>query len=270
MTPLLHPKSKQVLDHLSSSLPQSLLLFGPVGVGLQTIATWLAGRHDTLRITPSTSPSGTKTIPVDAVRSLYTDTRTRRSSPLFVIIDDAESMSLAAANAFLKLLEEPTDNTHFILTSHHSDKLLPTVRSRLQAVAIQPVTPDQTTRFLTRSQQTDATKLAQLRFLADGLPAELSRLLASDRYFADQAAAMSDARLFLQGTTLDKLQLVKRYQENAAAASKLLDNVLVILSRTAATKPSPDVLIRSERALRAYDNIVRHASPRLQLLSLVL
>lgn len=53
-----------------------------------------------------------------------------------VWIKDAERMSIAAANALLKTLEEPAPDTYFILTPRRIESLLPTLRSRAQLHAI--------------------------------------------------------------------------------------------------------------------------------------
>lgn len=52
----------------------------------------------------------------------------------YVIIDPAEAMAAAAANALLKTLEEPPDGTGFILIAHSAAALLPTIVSRCQRV----------------------------------------------------------------------------------------------------------------------------------------
>lgn len=51
-----------------------------------------------------------------------------------VIIDPAEAMNVAAANAILKALEEPLSGTVYILLSHAPRRLLPTIRSRCQVI----------------------------------------------------------------------------------------------------------------------------------------
>ncbi|MBC7197069.1 MAG: DNA polymerase III subunit [Deferribacterales bacterium] len=48
----------------------------------------------------------------------------------FFLINDAHKMTHQAANAFLKTLEEPPENTIFILITHLPEKLLPTIQSR--------------------------------------------------------------------------------------------------------------------------------------------
>jgi DNA polymerase III subunit delta' len=60
---------------------------------------------------------------------------------LCVIVRAAEELTLQAANALLKTLEEPTARTHFVLVSSRPNRLLDTVRSRTLAVRFAPL-PD--------------------------------------------------------------------------------------------------------------------------------
>jgi len=60
----------------------------------------------------------------------------------FIIIDEASSMNASAANALLKMLEEPPEKTVFILTASDTGKLLPTVVSRCLLLSFSPI-PDQ-------------------------------------------------------------------------------------------------------------------------------
>jgi DNA polymerase-3 subunit delta' len=56
-----------------------------------------------------------------------------------VIVDPAEDMTISAANALLKRLEEPPERTLFMLVSHAPGRLLPTIRSRCQVVRLSPL-----------------------------------------------------------------------------------------------------------------------------------
>lgn len=55
---------------------------------------------------------------------------TYRAGARIVLVDPADSLNLAAANALLKVLEEPPLNTVFVLVSDRPRRLLPTIRSR--------------------------------------------------------------------------------------------------------------------------------------------
>ncbi|TDK38589.1 DNA polymerase III subunit delta' [Rhizobium deserti] len=56
-----------------------------------------------------------------------------------VIIDPADDLNRNAANAILKLLEEPPRRAMFLVLSHAPGKLLPTIRSRCQALKLSPL-----------------------------------------------------------------------------------------------------------------------------------
>lgn len=91
-------------------------------------------------------PPGTEAIYVATVRMVL---RRAAMAPALArrkvfVIGDAERMvpqegSEQAANAFLKLLEEPPRDTRIILTSSEPAALLPTIRSRVAAVRIAPL-----------------------------------------------------------------------------------------------------------------------------------
>ena len=71
-------------------------------------------------------------ITIDQIRSL--DNFIHQSSfenfPKFIVIDSADDLNLNASNALLKILEEPKQNTYFILITHQISNLLATLRSR--------------------------------------------------------------------------------------------------------------------------------------------
>jgi DNA polymerase-3 subunit delta' len=60
-----------------------------------------------------------------------------------VLIDTADDLNTAAANALLKLLEEPPADTVFLMISHMPSRLLPTIRSRCRTLACAPLDADQ-------------------------------------------------------------------------------------------------------------------------------
>lgn len=75
-------------------------------------------------------------IPVEEIRRV-THFLTRTASDgawRIVIVDPADDMNRNAANALLKTLEEPPARAMFILISHSSGRLLPTIRSRCQSI----------------------------------------------------------------------------------------------------------------------------------------
>jgi DNA polymerase III subunit delta' len=67
-----------------------------------------------------------------------------------VVIDGAEEMNRNAANAVLKILEEPPERGLLLLVSHNPGRLLPTVRSRCRRLALAPLSLALATQLLRR------------------------------------------------------------------------------------------------------------------------
>ena len=79
-----------------------------------------------------------KEIKVDAVRGAvgFSQSTAARGRGKVVLIHPAERMNAIAANSLLKTLEEPPGDARFILSCSAPEALLPTIRSRCQAVAL--------------------------------------------------------------------------------------------------------------------------------------
>lgn len=80
-----------------------------------------------------------------------------------IIMTGIEHMRKEAANAFLKLLEEPSENLIFLLTTNHSESLLPTIISRCQHIQLSALGTDD---------------IEQALIQRDGLPEEDAAYLA--------------------------------------------------------------------------------------------
>lgn len=75
-------------------------------------------------------PEEKSVITIEQVREATQRISVRQVGDVFVVIRPADVMSEAAANAFLKNLEEPRDKVHFVLITDSPSKLLPTILSR--------------------------------------------------------------------------------------------------------------------------------------------
>ncbi|MEX1182973.1 MAG: hypothetical protein WEF86_07035 [Gemmatimonadota bacterium] len=89
------------------------------------------------------------------------------------IVGDAEALvpqesSPEAANALLKLLEEPPADTTLILTAADPDVLLPTIRSRMLPVRLRPLATAHVERFLTVRTHAPADEAARVARLSEG------------------------------------------------------------------------------------------------------
>jgi DNA polymerase III delta prime subunit len=266
---VIHPTPKRVFDSLKSDPPQSLLISGTRGVGLLSIAQWFADQKLAGLVRPQDAKEKTDnengTISVEMIRRLYEQARAKYVSRQVIIIDDADRMSRGAQNAFLKLLEEPGSQIYFVLTSHSPQDLLPTIRSRTQHVIVQPLDKAASSQFIDSLGDVAAVKKAQLQFIAEGLPAELTRLVNDETYFAARSEIMGDARDLLQADTYKKLLVVQKYRSDRTKAIRLIDSCLQILRRSISARPQPAVVVQLKRLLETRERISANHNIPLQL-----
>ena len=83
-----------------------------------------------------------------------------------------ELMNGSSANALLKVLEEPPPQTLFLLVTNQSDKLLITILSRTQRVAVRAFTDEEVATYLRQHLNLDETTARRNAYLADGDLAE--------------------------------------------------------------------------------------------------
>lgn len=131
------------------------------------------GRLAELRESPLQSsfheePTGIFLAAAQEIRRKAQSRPAERGDQVFIIAE-AETLvpqesSPEAANALLKLLEEPPANTRFLLTSSEPGRLLDTIRSRTVPLHLAPISVPETERFLVEhgAPADEATRAAQL------------------------------------------------------------------------------------------------------------
>jgi DNA polymerase III subunit delta' len=86
-----------------------------------------------------------------------------------VVVDSADEMNRNAANALLKILEEPPRRALLLLVCHAPGRLLPTIRSRCRKLALQPLAEDEVVVLMREHRpEVTAADAAALARLADG------------------------------------------------------------------------------------------------------
>jgi DNA polymerase-3 subunit delta' len=142
---------------VDGTLTNPLLLVGEEGVGrcfsVRQAAkeAWSEGdqnSHHCYKIDQDIHPdfvtlgaSDGKEIGVEAIRDLIGAVykSSCMASTRYVVIDGADTMTVPAANALLKTLEEPPVTTRFFLLAQSSESILPTIRSRCGLVRYRPL-----------------------------------------------------------------------------------------------------------------------------------
>ena len=75
-------------------------------------------------------PEGKTVITIEQVRQVGAKLGLKQVEDQFVLVRPADKISLDAANAFLKNLEEPGEKVHYVLITDAPSRLLPTILSR--------------------------------------------------------------------------------------------------------------------------------------------
>ncbi len=195
------------------------------------------------------------------------------------VIGDAERMvpqaaNPEAANAFLKLLEEPPATTTIILTSSEPAALLPTIRSRVVAFRVPRLTDAELRHFLAepavRARLGAGSSDDERVSTCDGAP---GRLLSHDA----QSATFARARAFLDAAQGDRARWLRAAfgqggKGARGAFSDVLDAVSVLLhqrARTAAEAGHDQEAVAAARGMRAVEEAKRDAQQNVspQLLS---
>ncbi|GAB3836205.1 DNA polymerase III subunit [Hymenobacter jeollabukensis] len=132
-----------------------------------------------------------------------------------VVIWLPELMHPAAANAVLKLLEEPPPATVFLLVSQQPDKLLPTILSRVQVVPVPRFQEPDLTQYLVDNYQVPEAKARQLALVSEGnLGAALAARDAPDNdYFTFFREWMQACFRVSQGKLEDMVAQADKFQK---------------------------------------------------------
>lgn len=113
-----------------------------------------------------------RTIKVDDIRQLISFVHQGSQGIRVCVFDYAEQMTIGAANALLKTLEEPQPKVHLLLITDSPAQLLPTIKSRVQQLPLQRIPYELATGYIKEQlggQVSDA-EVAQLLSLANGAP----------------------------------------------------------------------------------------------------
>lgn len=237
-------KTRLCRDIVNRTLPHALILEGPRGNGKHTIARMCAAamacenqKHDAMPIPCLSCPScrkiiegkspdlilvgteGKTSIGVDAIRFLKEDVHIVPNDleHKIYVIEDADRMTVQAQNALLLTLEEPPSFVHFFLLCEHAGLLLETIRSRAPVLRTEPLTAEQTDRYLCDHD-------ARARQMKLASPKEYSELLKASGDGIGQALSLLDPKLFTP--ILEKRSLAVDFLTEAMTGHDMLPVLL--------------------------------------------
>ncbi len=227
--------------HGAQRLPHSLLVLAAPGLGAAAFADWAAAfalcdlAEDTaeagrpcgvcascLLLKADSHPDlyqvrvkeDKKQVSIDQVRELIEalSLKSYRGGYKVGVIESAEALNANGANAFLKTLEEPTQNTLLILVATPDHRLPATIASRCLRLALRAPQPADAAAWLAAQvPQPDggATAFATALALTGGAPLAARELLGAD--LAGLDVNMRDALKQLRAGTVDVTLLAERW-----------------------------------------------------------
>jgi DNA polymerase-3 subunit delta' len=230
-----HVKTWAMLTRDLGKLPHALLLHGPEGLGKRIFAWRLAqsvlctrpeadaaacgschscrlfaaGTHPDLL---SVAPLGDSiSIVIDQIRDVrqFVELRPHTSARKLVLLEPADAMNLSAANALLKVLEEPPATSALLLITPQAARLPATIRSRCTPVTFIPPAALNAVRWLAEHGVDEATGAAMLR-LAGGAPLRALAFAGADEQ-AERAEWLKDVER-LKTEQEDPLRCVARWR----------------------------------------------------------
>lgn len=265
----------------SGRMPHALLFVGPTGIGKMLVARTLAaailcggGRAEPCGECPSCRLVAQGTHPdlielaadgaslkIDQIRALQHEAALAPyyGSGRVFLVEEAERLTVQAANSLLKILEEPPAGSVFILTAASQHAMLPTVVSRCRVFTFRPLAPEALARLLA-ARGTDGARAAMAARLSGGRVGEALALLAEGGLALRDAALAVVAGLpaggaslvWTQGAALDKLS-ASELTAFLRHLSQVLRDLLVIVSGREELALNSDAAGELRRAAAAWD-----------------
>lgn len=160
-------------------------------------------------------------------RTVYKPNEGRRT---VVVLTGIDTMRKESANAFLKLLEEPSDDILFLLTASKTDQLLPTIISRCQQIRLQPLRKQEITEGLITYDGISREKASFLARLADG-NYSLTRFFDADTLKKSRDQSIEFLRFSYTQQVPELLNIIKTWnsklnKENQIALCNTLEQLL--------------------------------------------
>lgn len=268
---ILHPRTRTQLEQFLTHPTHALMLTGPMGVGLGTIARTighqLAGAN-VIYVAPTLhNKQKTTIINADDIAELGSIVRNHRDNVLVIIIDGADCAVSGVFERMLKLIEEPVPKVYYIFTAHSLGPIPATILSRSALINIKlPSATD----CMTLYDGLDRVTASQVKFAADRRPAEIKRLLTNSGEFDELTKSMQVAKEFLQGNVSKRLALIDGIADKDAAIQLCRDVAKLVGTLAASGRMSNGIQVSRQLDLLAVtvDRLTANGNQRLQLVNL--
>jgi len=237
----------EILVHMkNNSLSHAYILYGIEGIGKYTFAVefaksilcntsdiYCSNCSSCTLCDANTHPdfkilSDNKTIGVKEIKSLgeFVNTKSILSSYKVIIIDQAEKMTVAAQNKFLKTFENPPKNVIIILIVNNYDLIIDTIKSRGYEIYFKPLSAKEITEYLIKKTDIDKNYLLKTSKFFQGSILKANELILSDDF---KYIVSFPEQIFNSIIAKDETNLIKLIRELNSKTNKIQDTLEYIL-----------------------------------------
>lgn len=225
---LLSKLSQKQFDNYASNPPQSILLIAPKGSGKKTILTELALQiakdNKNGGIFALDSKEGKKTVGIDSIRELKHTLKLKSAQKRVVVIANSEKLTQEAQNSFLKLLEEPPENVHFLLGANNQSDLLSTIKSRSTIWRLSPPPDSQIYDYFNNYPKQELDKAI---LIAQGRVGLISSLLKKSTDH-QMLRSIESAKEILSSNHFKRLTAIDNFTKDLDKTVDLLDAMAIV------------------------------------------
>lgn len=239
MNLILHATTQDALRRFLAQPSHAVLIEGHTGSGKGSLAAYIAS--SVLKIDSKTlfrHPFFQLVTPVDGVITIEAIRSVQRFMRLktvgktetirrILIVEDVQTMTLEAQNAFLKLLEEPPADTLILLTVVNQSVLLPTIRSRVQYIRMHAPSKPDLERFFSL-QNFSAKDISRTFHISQGQVGLMSALLAEDRQHP-LIVQIEQAKKLLSMPVFERLAAADQLAKQRVEVQQLVDALQLVI-----------------------------------------
>ena len=165
-----------------------------------------------------------------------------------VVLEDADKLSLSAANALLKTMEEPPDNNVFVLLTSRAEAIPETIRSRCLLLEFTRTRPENITRLLFENHQLTDDNASNISKFADGRPGLAVTCALNESIITERNAGFDILVNLLTANFQQRFEIAQslsnRFGNNRTEVYLLLDNWALLVHDLIMNKLSLTDLVR--------------------------
>lgn len=275
MATLISRGNEEAISTYLRSPTHALLLVAPKGFGKSKVLRHICSQilevsgesiDKDYRFWLIENPEGS--IGIDEIREIKGFLKLKQSSKKdkrVVAVIDCQKMTLEAQNSLLKLLEEPPSNTHIIMSTSNTESILPTIKSRVQIIQLQPNSKDELIKhFVSLGHQVSDVERAYL--MTGGLFDNMEKLLEGE----SEDSSFTLAKTIISSDAYQRLITVDGLSKDKQRASELLyalrRTTLAGLRTPTKNYKQTQKLHRALRAVNRCEEQIAKSNPNLKLL----